>query len=117
MLEAISSVSFLIKSNLFTRFLTELVLRKTSYNSISVSIVPYESRSEAERLTLGGFHKKLDSFEGLLNLIKNAKTAIGILIHGKAFSKDPFRVEVSGPNRPCLIIVDLPSLIYSETKY
>ncbi|KAG9227968.1 P-loop containing nucleoside triphosphate hydrolase protein [Amylocarpus encephaloides] len=112
----VSGVSFPIKSNLSTRFPTELVLRKTSQSSVSVSIVPHESRSEAERLALGRFHENLDGFEGLSTPIENTKTAIGISTHGKACSKDLLRVEVSGPDRPHLTIVDLPGLIHSETK-
>lgn len=115
-LEAISGVPFPTKSNLCTRFPIELVLRKTSHIGVSVSIVPHESRSESERLSLGGFHEKLDDFDGLPTLIENAKAALAISIHGRAFSKDLLRVEVSGPDRPHLTIVDLPGLIHSETK-
>jgi GTPase SAR1 family protein len=115
-LEAISGVSFPIKSNLCTRFPTELVLRKTSHIGVSVSIVPHHSRSESEQSSLSGFHEKLDGFEGLPTLIENAKAAMGISTHGRAFSKDLLRVEVSGPDRPHLTIVDLPGLIHSETK-
>ncbi|GKZ52108.1 hypothetical protein AbraIFM66951_011902, partial [Aspergillus brasiliensis] len=42
---------------------------------------------------------------------------MGISTHGKAFSNDLLRVEVSGPDRPHLTIVDLPGLIHSETKH
>ena len=115
-LEAISGVSFPVKSNLSTRFPTELVLRKTSQIGVSVSIVPHQARTESERLALSSFHEKLEGFEGLPNLIENAKAAMGISTHGKAFSKDLLRVEVSGPDRPHLTIVDLPGLIHSETK-
>lgn len=115
-LEAISGVSFPVKSNLSTRFPTELVLRKTSQMGVSVSIVPHQARTEPERLALSSFREKLDGFEGLPNLIENAKAAMGISTHGKAFSKDLLRVEVSGPDRPHLTIVDLPGLIHSETK-
>lgn len=115
-LEAISGVSFPVKSNLSTRFPTELVLRKTSQTGVSVSIVPHQARTESERLALGSFHEQLDGFEGLPSLIENAKAAMGISTHGKAFSKDLLRVEVSGPDRPHLTIVDLPGLIHSETK-
>jgi len=115
-LEAISGVSFPIKSNLCTRFPTELVLRKTSHIDVSVSIVPHPSRSESEQLSLASFHEKLDGFDGLSTLIENAKTAMEISTHGRAFSKDILRVEVSGPDRPHLTIVDLPGLIHSETK-
>ena len=115
-LEAISGVSFPTKSNLCTRFPTELVLRKTSHIGVSVSIVPHHSRSESEQLSLGSFHEKLNGFDGLPLLIENAKAAMGISTHGKAFSKDLLRIEVSGPDRPHLTIVDLPGLIHSETK-
>ncbi|KAI4219205.1 MAG: hypothetical protein L6R40_008732, partial [Gallowayella cf. fulva] len=115
-LEAISGVSFPTKSNLCTRFPTELILRKTSHIGVSVSIVPHHSRSESEQLSLSSFHEKLDGFDGLPTLIENSKAAMGISTHGKAFSRDLLRIEVSGPDRPHLTIVDLPGLIHSETK-
>ncbi|KAB8205023.1 P-loop containing nucleoside triphosphate hydrolase protein [Aspergillus parasiticus] len=115
-LEAISGVSFPVKSNLCTRFPTELVLRKSSHIGVKVSIVPHRSRSHVEQDALSRFHEELESFEGLPTLIENAKAAMGIFTHGKAFSNDLLRVEVSGPDRPHLTIVDLPGLIHSETK-
>lgn len=115
-LEAISGVSFPVKSSLCTRFPTELVLRKHSHVGVRVSIVPHQSRSEAEQHSLGSFCEQLDGFDGLANLIENAKAAMGISTHGKAFSNDLLRVEVSGPDRPHLTIVDLPGLIHSETR-
>ncbi|MCJ1306749.1 hypothetical protein MMC25_000392 [Agyrium rufum] len=115
-LAAISGVSFPTKSNLCTRFLIELVLRKTSYTGVTVSIVPHHSCSESEKLSLKGFHKKLDDFDGLPSLIENAKLIMAVSMHGKAFSRDILHVEVSGPDRPHLTIVDLPGLIHSETK-
>ncbi|KAJ5500691.1 hypothetical protein N7453_009742 [Penicillium expansum] len=115
-LEAISGVSFPVKSSLCTRFPTELVLRKNSQVGVRVSIVPHQSRSDAEQHSLGSFCEQLDGFDGLANLIENAKAAMGISTHGKAFSNDLLRVEVSGPDRPHLTIVDLPGLIHSETR-
>lgn len=81
-----------------------------------MSIVPHQSRSEAEQRSLGSFCEQLDGFDGLADLIENAKAAMGISTHGKAFSNDLLRVEVSGPDRPHLTIVDLPGLIHSETR-
>ncbi|RAH43516.1 putative dynamin GTPase [Aspergillus brunneoviolaceus CBS 621.78] len=115
-LEAISGVSFPVKSNLCTRFPTELVLRQDASVGVRVSIVPHHSRSESEQRSLGSFCEELDGFDGLPELIDNAKAAMGISTHGKAFSNDLLRVEVSGPDRPHLTIVDLPGLIHSETK-
>ncbi|EAW11895.1 Dynamin family protein [Aspergillus clavatus NRRL 1] len=115
-LEAISGVSFPVRSNLCTRFPTELVLRKDPTVGVRVSIVPHHSRSEAEQKSLSTFCEELDGFDGLSQLVENAKAAMGISTHGKAFSNDILRVEISGPDRPHLTIVDLPGLIHSETK-
>ncbi|KAE8335744.1 hypothetical protein BDV24DRAFT_179111 [Aspergillus arachidicola] len=115
-LEAISGVSFPVRSNLCTRFPTELVLRKSPQIGVSVSIVPHHSRTEAEQQSLSQFHEQLEGFDGLPRLIDNAKAIMGISTHGKAFSNDLLRVEVSGPDRPHLTIVDLPGLIHSETR-
>ncbi|KAI3321397.1 dynamin family protein [Xylariaceae sp. AK1471] len=115
-LEAISGVPFPVKSNLCTRFPTELVLRRTARIGVTVSIVPHSSLGLSEQSRLAGFHEKLDSFEGFPALVEKAKAAMGISTHGKAFAKDLLRVEITGPNRPHLTIVDLPGLIHSETK-
>ncbi|KAL5041207.1 hypothetical protein BDW71DRAFT_212352 [Aspergillus fruticulosus] len=115
-LEAISGVSFPVKSSLCTRFPTELVLRKNVQVGVRVSIVPHHSRSDVERESLSRFCEEIHGFDGISALIDNAKAAMGITKHGKAFSNDLLRVEVSGPDRPHLTIVDLPGLIHSETK-
>lgn len=116
-LEAISGVSFPVKSNMCTRFPTELVLRKTASSGVNVSIVPHHSRSAAEKESMAEFSGKLEDFKELPNLIENAKAAMGIMALGKAFSNDLLRIEVSGPDRPHLTIVDLPGLIHSENKH
>ncbi|KAL4982526.1 P-loop containing nucleoside triphosphate hydrolase protein [Aspergillus falconensis] len=115
-LEAISGVSFPVKSSLCTRFPTELVLRKNVQVGVRVSIVPHHSRSDVERESLSRFCEEIYGFDGISALIDNAKAAMGITTYGKAFSNDLLRVEVSGPDRPHLTIVDLPGLIHSETK-
>ncbi|KAL2018371.1 hypothetical protein VTK56DRAFT_906 [Thermocarpiscus australiensis] len=115
-LEAISGVSFPVKSNLCTRFPTELVLRRASHTSASVSIVPHESRAESEQIALRSFREQLDGFGDLPGLVERAKDAMGITAGGKAFSRDILRIEITGPDRPHLTIVDLPGLIHSETK-
>lgn len=116
-LEAISGISFPVKGNLCTRFPTELVLRKASYEGVNVSIVPDQSRTESQRRELSTFKVELSDLEGLPNLIEEAKSAMGISPHLRAFSKDLLRIEISGPGQPHLTIVDLPGLIHSETKH
>lgn len=112
-LEAISGVSFPVKSNVCTRFPTELVLRRTPLVSASVSIVPHTSRTDPEKASLTDFHETLEGFDGLATVIEDAKVVMGIHTHGKTFSNDLLRIEITGPDRPHLTIVDLPGLIHS----
>lgn len=115
-LEAISGVSFPVKSNLCTCFPTELVLRRAQNAGATVSIIPHSSHTESERKGLSGFQAVMASFDDLPGIIESAKSGMGISTHGKALSKDVLRIEISGPDRPHLTIVDLPGLIHSETK-
>ncbi|KAH8768367.1 dynamin family protein [Diaporthe sp. PMI_573] len=93
-LEAMSSVSFPVRSNLCTRFPTELVLRRTSQ--------------------VGA--QELEDFEGFSALIDTAKSVMGISARGKTFAIDLLRIKISRPGRPHLTIVDLPVLIHSQIK-
>lgn len=116
-LEAISGVSFPVKADTGTRFPTELILRRNIVTSVKVSIAPHHSRSDDEKAKLAEFREELGNFGDLPSLIEKANAAMGILPDGKAFSRDILRVEVSGPDRPHLTIVDLPGVIHSENKY
>ncbi|KAI0509701.1 P-loop containing nucleoside triphosphate hydrolase protein [Xylaria bambusicola] len=115
-LEAISGVPFPVKSNLCTRFPTELILRRSSTTDVVVSIIPHKPISGSRDEVVSAFHEKLDGFEGVPELIESAQMAMGISMQGKGFSKDLLRIEISGPHHPHLTIVDLPGLIHSETK-
>ncbi|KAK5653198.1 hypothetical protein OQA88_9096 [Cercophora sp. LCS_1] len=116
-LEAISGVKFPVKSNLCTRHPTELVLRRAPDVIASVGIVPSDSRSPEERKALLGFRQTLASLDDLSTVMDEAKLAMGISPHGKAFSRDILRIELQGPDRPQLSLVDLPGLIHAETKH
>ncbi|KAI2617877.1 dynamin family protein [Hypoxylon sp. NC1633] len=111
-LEAISGVPFPVKSNLCTCFPTELVLRRAHDTGVSVSITP----ENPSKPGVHEFHEELEGFEGFPALVEKAKVIMGISQSGKAFSKDRLRVEISGPDRPHLTIIDMPGLIHSETK-
>ncbi|KAK9787939.1 putative GED domain-containing protein [Seiridium cardinale] len=80
------------------------------------SFVPPNDHERSEKRRLSKFHQHLDGFDGLPELINGAGTFMGITTGGKGFSKDLLRVEITGPDRPHLTIVDLPGLIHSETK-
>jgi hypothetical protein len=76
----------------------------------------HTSRSESEKDTLTSCEEELEDFEGFSALIDTAKSVMGISARGKTFAKDLLHVEISGPGRPHLTIVDLPVLIHSQIK-
>ncbi|KAI1408675.1 P-loop containing nucleoside triphosphate hydrolase protein [Hypoxylon sp. FL1857] len=115
-LEAISGVPFPVKSNLCTCFPTELVLRRAADTGVTVSIIPDSPSKTPIQDGIHKFHEELEGFEGFPDLVEKAKLAMGISASGKAFSKDRLRVEITGPDRPHLTIIDMPGLIHSETK-
>ncbi|KAM0134335.1 hypothetical protein ACHAO1_005730 [Botrytis cinerea] len=113
-LEAISGIPFPRKDTLCTRFATELVLRKSSVESVVVNIVPSQKRSQKESQELAGFQYTLQSFDKLPELIESAKISLGLDKPGSGFSSDILRIEISGPTRPHLTVVDLPGLIHAK---
>jgi hypothetical protein len=50
-------------------------------------------------------------------VLEEAKTAMGVVEGGSAFADDVLRIDISGPDRPHLTIVDLPGLIHSHNKF
>jgi GTPase SAR1 family protein len=120
-LEAITEIPFPRKENLCTRFATEIVLRRAALSSIATKIVPDEARPQKERLALENFKQSITDFNELPSLIDLATKAMGIGNDDsssiqRAFAKDVLSIEISGPNRPQLTLVDLPGLIHSENK-
>ncbi|CAH0057948.1 unnamed protein product [Clonostachys solani] len=115
-LEAISGVSFPIKSTICTRFPTELVLRKSTHEGVELRIIPHESRTDSQKESLYKFNGKLNDFSDLPELIEAARCSMAMLTPGMSFSRDILRVEIHGQDRPHLTMVDLPGLIHSETK-
>ena len=95
-LEAISGISFPTKDALCTRFATEVILRKASAVSVSVSIVPSQSRPEADITRLKQFGQTLSNLKDFPNVVEKATTAMGISPTTSAFSNDVLRVEISG---------------------
>ncbi|GFF54198.1 Dynamin family protein [Aspergillus udagawae] len=118
-LEAISRVRFPAKSNVCTRFATEVILRRNPSSKIKVSIEPGPSRAdEQERRQLRSFaYEDFSNGDDLPPLIEKAKEHMGITESVNAgFSDDVLKVEISGPDKPELTLVDLPGLYYSTSQ-
>lgn len=116
-LEAISGIPFPTKDNLCTRFATEVVLRRTSAEQVSVTITPGPGRGPTEAQKLQHFNMTLTDLTAFAEVLEQAKTAMGVVDGGSAFTDDTLRIDISGRDRPHLTIVDLPGLIHSHNKF
>lgn len=106
-LEAISGVPLPIRG---TPFSTELILRRTPQMRAIVTIVPDCAETDASKEKLAGFHGELESFDGLSELINDAKCMIISANPGAIVSKDLLQVKVLGPGQPDLTLVNMPGL-------
>ncbi|KAF2098337.1 hypothetical protein NA57DRAFT_66664 [Rhizodiscina lignyota] len=119
-LEAITEIPFPRKENLCTRFATEIVLRRDHASTISTKITPDKSRLQSEQKSLREFSRKIEDFSELPGLIEEATELMGLnatdIGAPRAFSRDVLSIEITGPSRPQLTLVDLPGLIHAESK-
>ena len=119
-LEALTEVPFPRNDNLCTRFATEIILRRAARDAITIKVIPDTERPQAEREHIEAFQESISDFEELPSLMDKATTRMGInqnpLSKSRAFAKDVLSVEIEGPSRPQLTLVDLPGLIQTETR-
>jgi hypothetical protein len=104
---------------LCTRFATEIILRRHATSSISTRINADKSRPESEQQELHDFSRTITDFTQLPDIIAEATEAMGLEEVGKtskAFARDVLTVEISGPARPQLTLVDLPGLIHAANR-
>jgi hypothetical protein len=115
-LEAISGLDFPRKDNLCTRFATELILRKSHEEAVTVSIIPDDNRSGEEKERLREFKPSRLAPEHFGEVIQKAGDFIGVGRDGLVFSKDILRVELQGPKQSHLTLVDLPGLYHAPDE-
>ncbi|KAF1810946.1 hypothetical protein P152DRAFT_489969 [Eremomyces bilateralis CBS 781.70] len=115
-LEAVTEIPFPRKENLCTRFATEISMRTDSNSTISCKINPHDDdRSEDAKDRLRAFARTIVNIGQLPTIIDEATKLMG-LDERHAFSRDVLKIEICGPTRPQLTLVDLPGLIHSANK-
>lgn len=118
LLEALTEVPFPTNDDLCTRYATVIHIRKADVKSLSIKIIPGESRSVVEKMSINAFDKNIDGFDDLPAVMDTAMTVMGINKDdksGKTFAEDVLSIEIEGPNRPQLTLVDIPGLIATAT--
>jgi GTPase SAR1 family protein len=119
-LEALTEIPFPRNDNLCTRFATEIILRRSATDTLTIKVIPDTSRPAAERATLERFEEAITGFSDLPLIMFVAMEAMGLTSSSdskpKAFSKDVLSITIDGPSRPQLTLVDIPGLIATSTK-
>jgi GTPase SAR1 family protein len=124
-LEALTEIPFPRNDNLCTRFATEIHLRRGVVDSLTIKIIPDEGRSAEMKARVKAFERSITNFDDLPEVMDAAMDAMGITdndageapeIPANAFSKDVLSIEIEGPTRPQLTLVDIPGLIETATR-
>ena len=121
-LEALTEIPFPRNDNLCTRYATEIILRRAMVNSLTIKIIPDALRPAVEQSALQNFKESitdLDELPRIMDVAKGAMDAHTSPTAGskpKAFSRDILSIEIEGPSRPQLTLVDIPGLIQTDTK-
>lgn len=111
-----TEIPFPRNDNLCTRFATEISLRREPESSLTIRIIPAHSRPQEEQNRLQLFSEVITDFEDLPAVMDKAMQELGISEGTGAFAKDTLSVEIQGPDRPQLTLVDIPGLIQTSTR-
>lgn len=119
-LEALTEIPFPRNDNLCTRYATEISIRRGSVDSLMIKIIPDSKRTEEEQKKLKDFKQTITDFSKLPDIMNLAAAAMGIgtsegSTSRAAFARDVLSVEIEGPCRPQLTVIDIPGLVQSET--
>lgn len=124
-LEALTEIPFPRNDNLCTRFATEIILRRAPGDSLTIKVIPDTERPKMEQESIQAFQESITNFGELPRVMTTAMDAMGLgsldglsttAPNAKAFAKDVLSIEIEGPSRPQLTLVDLPGLIQNQTK-
>ena len=113
--EALCGHKFPTGDGLCTRFATEFILRRDKKAKIIISIVPDSDRTDQEKKKLEAFQPALVDLNDFQSIVDKAALEMG-LGKTKNFAHDVLRIEIFGPDKTPLTLVDLPGLFHSETK-
>ncbi|KFY47622.1 hypothetical protein V496_10532 [Pseudogymnoascus sp. VKM F-4515 (FW-2607)] len=127
-LEAVMQLPLPRSGTLCTRFATNITFQSAPKPRITVSIIPGPSRSDEKKKLLQDFKRELTALDGgsFLSILNEACDAMGVPkpeelfdVDGSkskpTFSEDVFKVELCGPGRDNLSIIDIPGIFRLET--
>ena len=120
-LEALTEIPFPRNENLCTRYATEIILRRGPINNLTIGVIPHAARSPDKQARIKGFKETITDFKQLPDVMEKGMEVMGIASgsssssSANAFARDVLSIEIEGPTRPQLTLVDNPGLIRTAT--
>lgn len=129
-LEALTEVRFPAKDTLCTRFATQVVIRRGDKDTVRAKIIPDEGLAPHEQAKLSKFSKDITDLKDLEGVFEEATKLMGLHELGQeksksirktaagsnmAFSRSSLSLEITGPTKRPLTLVDLPGWIHTAT--
>lgn len=119
-LEALTEIPFPRSDNLCTRYATEISLRNDTRTALTIRVIANAERLIADREKINKWSRQITDLKDLPDVMDEATRLMRIASsdesHRPAFARDILSVEITGPHRPQLNLVDIPGLIQSSTK-
>ena len=121
-LEGVTGLPFPRQDGLCTKFPTEIILQHTDgERDINASIISSANSTSENQDALQRFSRRLADFTELPSVIAEVGGLMGVRgyggnVGGPAFSEDVLRIEVSGPVKLHLTVVDLPGIIVNPNE-
>ncbi|TKA61778.1 hypothetical protein B0A49_12799 [Cryomyces minteri] len=82
-------------------------------------VIPDAKRTADDQESIKAFKELITNFTELPSIVDKAMAVMGIdsaIPQSRAFGRDVLSIEIEGPSRPQLTLVDLPGLIQNESK-
>ncbi|CAM6004214.1 unnamed protein product [Sphagnum balticum] len=116
-LEALTRVPFPRSMGACTRFVTQIRLRRDVEVKTAVRIIPDPKRSQGDKMRLATFDAVIKDSAGLDRVFQHAMEMIFQANDMRSFfSKDILNIDISGPNLPHLIVIDLPGTFHCSPQ-
>lgn len=81
-----------------------------------MKIIPGKKRPKHEQAKMKNFSESITDLKELPGIMDKAMKVMGISDGHSAFAEDILSIEIQGPDRPQLTLVDIPGIIQSSTR-
>ncbi|KIX04833.1 uncharacterized protein Z518_05704 [Rhinocladiella mackenziei CBS 650.93] len=112
-------------SGLCTRFTTQIIFKRSSCETISVSIIPGTDATDEHKAGLHAWSKReLQTLDcaTFASIMEEVHHTMGLSRHqegsarkGPTFSRDVLRLEICGPTQEHLSVIDVPGIFKNTT--